>query len=452
MSDSSLQSHVSTCGHHLLEIQYLPVTQLKPDPKNPRVHRKQQLTQIARSIEQFGFNVPVLVNSELVLMAGHGRVEACKLIGITEVPTIRIEHLSPEQARAFLIADNRLTENAVWDEQLLGQQFKELSELDLDFDLDLTGFSAGEIDVLIDEFESPTHDDTADEIPESSEVVVSRAGDLWLLGNHRLLCGNALHPDSFELLMGDHRAAMIFTDPPYNVPIAGNVSGKGTVKHQDFAMACGEMNSEQFTEFLTSTLKLAADRSRAGAIAVVAMDWRHMREMLTAGLNVFSQIKNVCIWVKDRPGMGTFYRSRHELFFIFKHGNSPHTNNFELGQYGRNRTNVWEYPAAASFAQTGNEGNLLRAHPTVKPVALVSDSIKDCSNRGDTILDPFLGSGTTVIAAEKSGRVCFGMEIDPKYSDLVVRRWQNFTCGHATHAVSGRLFDDVQKEAANGIR
>ena len=451
MAQVSLGENRPNRSNRKLSIQYVPVDQLKPDPKNPRRHSKTQLAQIARSIEAFGFNVPVLVGSDLRIIAGHGRVEACKTIGMIEVPTICIDHLSPEQARAFLIADNQLTQNATWDEHLLGQQLKELSELDLDFDLDVTGFSMGEVDLLIENFESPVADDDED-FPEPSDVVASQAGDLWLLGKHRVLCGNALIFADFEALMGSERAAMVFTDPPYNVPIAGNVSGKGTVKHQDFAMACGELNPEEFTTFLSSSLRLSADKSRAGAIVVVAMDWRHMREIVSAGLSVFPQLKNVCVWVKDRPGMGTFYRSQHEMFFIFKQGGHAHINNFELGQFGRNRTNVWQYAAPASFGRSEGEGNLLRVHPTVKPVALVADSIKDCSNRGDLILDPFLGSGTTVIAAEKTGRICCGIEIDPKYVDLIVRRWQTFTRREATHAISGQLFNDVQKEAANGVR
>jgi len=444
---SDLSEHDSTS----LRIQYLAVSKLKSDPKNARVHPKRQLAQIAKSIERFGFNVPVLVNKDLSILAGHGRVQACQLIGVTEVPIIRIEHLSPEQARAFLIADNRLSENATWDEDLLGRELKELSELDLDFELDATGFAVAEIDLLIENVESPP-EDVADELPETSDVAVSRSGDLWLLGKHRVLCGNALAPADFRTLMGTERAAMIFTDPPYNIPIAGNVSGKGTIKHEDFAMACGELSPEQFIEFLTSSLRLSVNNSNVGAIAIIAMDWRHMKELVVAGLTVFSELKNLCVWVKDRAGMGTFYRSQHELFFIFKHGIGAHVNNFELGQFGRYRTNVWEYPAAASFAKSGNEGNLLRDHPTVKPVALVADALKDCSKRGDIILDPFLGSGTTVIAAEKTGRICCGIEIDRQYVDLIVRRWQSFTRREATHAISRRLFNDVQKEAANGVR
>lgn len=433
-----------------LEIVNRPIDELKPDLRNARLHSRRQVEQLANSFQEFRVIQPVIVNEDLDVVCGHGRLEAAKLLGINSIPTISITHLTPAQQRAFAIADNKLTENATWDEPLLAEHFRELSELNLDFNLDLTGFSVSEIDVLIENLDPEGPSDTSDDLPIIAEAAVCRAGDSWLLGKHRVLCGNALVADDYERLMGHDIAAMIIADPPYNVPILGNVSGKGVVKHEDFAMACGEMSPEEFTQFLRTALQLTANKSRSGAIAFVAMDWRHIGELLDAGRKVFSGWKNLAVWKKDRPGMGTFYRSQHELFFIFKHGSDPHINNFELGQFGRYRTNVWEYPSAVSFAQSSDEGNLLRLHPTVKPVALVADCLKDCSRRNDIILDPFLGSGTTVIAAEKTGRVCFGLEIEPKYVDVIVRRWQNFTSLHATHATTGRLFNDLEAEVLNG--
>ena len=240
---------------------------------------------------------------------------------------------------------------------------------------------------------------------------------------------------------------MVFIDPPYNVPIDGNVSGNGAIRHREFQMASGEMSELQFSSFLTSSLKLLARYSATGAVHFVCMDWRHIRELLTAGRDVYDSVLNVCVWVKNNGGMGSFYRSRHELVFVFRNGKGKHRNNIQLGRYGRNRTNVWEYRSINSVSKSGEEGNLLALHPTVKPVALVADALLDCSARGDVVLDAFLGSGSTLIAAERTGRICCGIEIDPLYVDTAIRRWQRHTGDHAIHVVSGKRFDDVASES-----
>lgn len=434
-----------------LAITYRAIASLKPDPRNPRFHSEKQVQQIARSIEAFGFNVPVLVNAQSQVIAGHGRLQACQLLGIAEVPTIRLEHLTEAQARAFLIADNRLTENAAWDDRLLAEQLKELSDLDLDFSLETTGFEMGEIDLLIEGL-SPApagKEDLADAVPEPQPGIrVTNPGDLWLLGKHRVYCGNSLNEPSYAALMGDSKAAMVFTDPPYNVRIDGHATGKGAIRHREFKMASGEMSRAEFTDFLSRACTLLARHSVEGSIHFVCMDWRHMGELLAAGREVYDEFKNVCVWVKDNGGMGSFYRSQHELVFVFKHGRESHRNNFQLGQYGRYRSNVWYYPGVNSFSRSTDEGNLLALHPTVKPVALVADAIMDCSARGDVVLDAFLGSGTTLIAAERTGRLCYGIELDPVYVDTVIRRWQAFTGQVATHAASGRTFTELEKEAS----
>ena len=443
------------CKIRSLSIQYRSTTDLKPDPKNPRTHSARQVRQIARSIEAFGFNVPVLVDSNLRVIAGHGRVQACQILGLHEVPTISLEHLSAAQIRAFMIADNRLTENAVWDEQLLGEQLKSLSEVNLDFSLEVTGFEMSEIDLFIEGLSpAPKADsDPADEVPESrGGVQVTVVGDLWLLDRHRVYCGSALHPQSYRTLMNRQRADCIFTDPPYNVPIAGHASGLGKMHHSDFVMASGEMNEAEFTQFLAQTCQFLAQHSKAGSLHFICMDWRHVGELLAAGKQVYHELKNICVWAKDNAGMGSFYRSQHELVLVFKHGNSAHRNNVQLGRYGRYRSNVWHYPGANSFSRSGDEGNLLALHPTVKPVALVADALLDCSARGEVVLDPFLGSGTTVIAAQRTGRLCYGVELDPSYVDTIVRRWQGFTGGKAVHSQSGHSFDELEQESANGTR
>jgi DNA modification methylase len=433
-----------------ISIVYRAIDQLKPDPANPRLHSKKQIRQIANSIETFGFNVPVLVDAELNVIAGHGRLLAGRELGWSEVPTLCLDRLTPAQARAFAIADNRLTEIATWDDRLLAEQLKDLSLLGLDFSLEVTGFEVAEIDLRIASLDDMPEqdDDPADAVPEvSAEPPISQIGDLWLLGRHRVLCGNALDPEAFATLMGEERAAMVFTDPPYNVPIEGHASGLGAIHHRPFPMASGEMDKAAFTSFLGRACRNLATFSAGGSLHYVCMDWRHLDELLTAGGEAYGELKNVCVWIKDNPGMGSLYRSQHEFVFVFKQRGGSHRNNVQLGQFGRNRSNVWRYPGINSFARSTAEGNLLALHPTVKPVAMVADAILDCSARGEIVLDAFLGSGTTVIAAERVGRRCCGLELDPCYLDTAIRRWQALTGGNARHVASDRSFDDLADEA-----
>jgi DNA modification methylase len=428
---------------------YRSISSLKFDPRNPRVHSDRQVRQIAGSIKAFGFNVPALVDASLNVIAGHGRILACQRLGWTEVPTILIEHLSEAQAQAFRIADNRLSEMSVWNDHLLAEQLKELSVLDLDFDLEVTGFETGEIDFRIESLsaEPSSKDDPADMLPVNvGGLSVSHLGDLWLLDRHRVYCGSALEPAAYTAVMERDKAAMVFTDPPYNLRIAGNVSGLGKIHHRNFMMASGELSAAEFTVFLTKVFTALARHSVAGSLHFQCIDWRHMGEMLAAGAAAYTELKNVCVWTKDRAGMGSLYRSQHELVFVFKSGRASHRNNVLLGQHGRNRTNLWSYPNAASFSKSGDEGNLLAHHPTVKPVALVADAIMDCTARGDIVLDAFLGSGTTVVAAERTGRRCHGLEIDPLYVDMIVRRWQAFTRQRAVRASDGKHFDEIEEE------
>jgi DNA modification methylase len=433
-----------------ITVTYRRIDDLKPDPTNPRRHSKKQIRKIANSIETFGFNVPILIDRFGNVIAGHGRLLAAMELGITEVPTLCLDHLTPAQARAFMIADNRLTEIADWDDRLLAQQFKELSLLGLDFSLELTGFEMGEIDLRIASLEDEPDpaDDPADAVPEPpARPPLSKIGDLWLLGPHRVLCGNALDAEAVATLMGQELADTVFTDPPYNVPIDGHASGLGAIHHRPFPMASGEMDNVAFNAFLSQACRNLAAFSADGSIHFICMDWRHLDELLAAGRDAYGELKNLCVWVKDNGGMGSLYRSQHELVLVFKHGRNGHRNNVQLGQFGRNRSNVWHYPGVNSFARCGEEGNLLALHPTVKPVAMVADAILDCSARGDIVLDGFLGSGTTVIAAERTGRRCYGLELDPGHVDTAVRRWQVLTGGSARHAASGRSFDDLAREA-----
>jgi DNA modification methylase len=437
-----------------LRIEHVAIERLKLDPRNPRAHSEWQIKQIARSIKAFGFNVPILADQDGNLLAGHGRVHAAGRLGLRDIPVIRLEHLTPQQALAFSIADNRLSETSNWDERLLAEVFRDLASVELDFDLEATGFTMGEIDLRIEDLSvsAAGEPDSADELPPASvEPPVSRPGDLWLLGRHRLLCGNALDQAPYERLMQGAAATVVFTDPPYNVPIDGHVSGKGRVRHREFLMASGQMTAAQFTRFLATALELAVGYSAPGSLHYVCMDWRHQHELLTAALGIYAEFKNLCVWVKDNAGMGSLYRSQHELIFVFKNGRASHRNNVELGRHGRNRTNVWHYPGPNNFGRKGEEGNLAALHPTIKPVALIADAILDCSARGDLVLDPFLGSGSTLLAAERVGRICRGVELDPLYVDAAIRRWQHFTGESAIHATTGHRFDDcIHHERAHG--
>ena len=425
-------------GTHLV-----PITKLRPYERNARTHSRRQVRKIAASIERFGFVNPVLIDQDDMIIAGHGRVAAAKLLGWIEVPALRIEHLSEAEKRAYILADNRLAEEAGWDQEMLAIELQGLIEID--FTVELAGFDTAEVDRILDgraETDAPEQN-IEDEVPPlpAEGSAVTRPGDLWELGSHRLLCADATVADSYDRLLGEDRAAMIFTDPPYNVAIAGHVSGLGKVRHREFAMASGEMTSDQFRTFLQTVFCHMASHSVDGAIHFVCMDWRHMSETLAAGSGAYSELKNLCVWVKSNGGMGTFYRSRHELVFAFKSGTAPHINNFELGQTGRYRTNVWAYAGVNSFGHERDSS--LAMHPTVKPVALVADAIKDCSRRRHIVLDPFGGSGTTLISAEKTGRRARLLELDPLYCDTIIRRWQGVTGKHARLAVSGATYDTV---------
>ena len=426
-----------------LEVTHRDVDVLKPFERNARTHSRRQIRQIARSIEAFGFTNPILIDETDRIIAGHGRVEAARLLGITQIPTIRLDHLSEAQLRAYVIADNKLAENAGWDRDILAIEFQFLSELDLEFDVTVTGFEMAEIDLIIEGSVPDEEDVRADALPEVSVDTpqVTRLGDLWMLGMHRLLCGDATDPASFKRLLGDDRAQMVITDPPYNVPIEGHACGSGQIKHLDFVMAAGEMTEEEFTDFLSTVIGLLVRYSMDGSIHFVFMDWRHIHELLAAARSTYAEFKNLCVWNKNNGGMGSFYRSKHELVFVFKNGTSPHINNMGLGEYGRYRTNVWDYAGVNTFRPGRIED--LKLHPTVKPVAMVADAILDCSRRGGVVLDCFSGSGTTLIAAEKTGRRAYAMDIDPGYVDTAIRRWEAFTGDAVVHAETGLAFAEM---------
>jgi DNA modification methylase len=427
------------------------IHQLKPNPHNARTHSKHQIRQIAESIRVFGFTNPVLVGAENQIVAGHGRVEAAKLLGMEEVPTIRLDQLTRDQIRAYAIADNKLAENAGWDREILAIEFQELLALDC-LDITVTGFEIPEIDLILEEARVAPLAEEAPPEPEFDREPVTKPGDLWLLGKHRVICGNSLHLATYQTLLGSRRAAMVFTDSPFNVRIDGHATGNGAIRHREFAMASGEMSEAEFVAFLTTSFRLLRDFSANNSVHYLCIDWRHLGELLAAGKQNYDEFLNVCVWCKNQGGMGSFYRSQHELVLVFRKGKGPHRNNIQLGQFGRNRTNVWQYPGIQTLSKQSEEGNLLALHPTVKPIAMVADAILDCSARGEIVLDAFLGSGTTLMAAERVGRICCGIEIDPIYIDVAIRRWQKYTGDTATHSASGKRFDEIaaEREVSNG--
>lgn len=423
-----------------MNVEYRRIEELKPSPHNARTHSPKQIKQVARSIKQFDFTNPVLIDDTGRIIAGHCRVEAAKLLGLQEVPTLRLSHLSKAQVRAYTIADNKLAELAGWDKGILVTEFQEL--IDLGFDVELTGFSMAEIDLTFAEVDTivPSADDAIAE-PEVGALPITNPGDLYQLGPHRLVNGDALDPLTYEQLLQGEKAAAVFVDPPYNVKIGGHVSGLGKTRHREFAMASDEMSEAEFTSFLAGLFGGMAQNSKDGSIHFICMDWRHLEEILAAGNATYDELKNVCVWNKSNAGMGSLYRSKHELVFVYKHGRAPHINNVELGKHGRSRSNVWDYPGVNTFRPGRDEE--LSMHPTVKPVALVADAILDVTHRNDIVLDVCAGSGTTLIAAERTGRQARLIEIDALYCDVIIRRWQKATGKQAIHAESGRTFDDI---------
>lgn len=424
-------------------IRYLPTDEVKDNPRDPRTYKKQDLLRAKQNLETCGVIIPFIIQQDATLLFGRIWWEAAKLAHIPMVPTITVEHLTPAQLDAFMLASNRLIERGDWDKRLLGEVLQDLSLQELDFTLDITGFEPAEIDMLIEGLNDEDAADAADELPPTGPRV-TRPEDMWQCRDSRLICGDSRDPAVFLRLMGHALATIVFADAPYNLKIPGNVSGLGKVKHGNFAMASGELTEPEFIDFLETVMKLAAQHSVDGSLHYFAIDWRHVYEMIVAGRRVYTSLENLCVWSKSQPAMGSFYRSQHELFLLFQMGRGSHKNNIQLGRFGRNRSNVWTYPGANSFGRQSDEGNLLKLHPTVKPVALITDVLLDASTRGDAVLDPFMGSGSTLIAAEKVGRRAYGIELSPEYVDVAVRRWERWTGEQAVLDGDGRTFREIE--------
>ena len=426
-----------------LQIAYVDPSTLAPHPRNARRHSAKQIDQLTVSISEFGFNTPILIDDQNQVLAGHGRLAAAMQLGLTQVPVVTIDHLTEAKSRGFMLADNRLGELSDWDEEILALELEELCEIDQTFEITATGFEMPKIDVLIEERHKPKveEEDPADrEVDPRTVESVAKPGDLWLLGRHRLFVGNALERESYQALLGGERAEMVFVDPPFNVPVQHHVSGLGKAKHPEFLMASGELSDAEFIAFLRTSCMRLIESSIDGSIHFICMDWRGLKALLAAG-EVYTELKNICVWVKSQGSMGSMHRSQHELVLVFKSGTAPHRNNVMLGQHGRNRTNVWMMPGMNSFQK--GRAEKLAMHPTVKPVALIADAIRDCSKRGGIVLDGFSGSGTTIVAAEETGRQARAIEIDPHYADVSVRRWQVMTGQSAVLENGGVLFDEA---------
>jgi DNA modification methylase len=418
---------------------------LRAAPRNARTHSKKQIRQIADSITAFGFTNPVLVDATGEVIAGHGRLAAARTLGLAEVPTLCIDWLSPEQQRAYVLADNRLAEKAGWDRELLALELGELS--DFEIDITLTGFEMREIELIIDAGDAPASDEDVPAI--EAGPAVCRPGDLWQLGRHRLFCGDALDQASYRQLMGRDKARLVVTDPPYNVPIAGHVSGLGKVRHREFVQGSGELSEAAFTRFLEQSLAEMAKVSRDGSLHYVFMDWRHLPELLGAGRAVYDDWLNLCVWAKSNAGMGSLYRSQHELVAVFKKGKRPHINNVELGSNGRHRSNVWNHAGANSFS--ADRAEELGWHPTVKPAEMICDILKDASDRDDIVLDGFGGSGTTLVAAEHCGRRARLLELDPLYCDVILRRFHAASGQVPVLVSTGESFSEVEQRLARVV-
>lgn len=431
-----------------VQLEYLSTTALTPMPGAPRYHPKSQIRALTKSFEAFGQVLPILIDGDCRIISGLAQWEVAKYLGMSEVMAIRIEYLSDPQTKALMVALNRLSDLSKWDEQALSTILLDLHQIDLDFDIEATGFAEIEIELRIDDLDV-AGSGSDDDVLVASGPAVTRLGDLYRLNNHFVLCANGLEETSWTALMGNDRAAIVVTDPPYNVPIHGHVSGLGKHKHREFEMAAGEMTRDEFTAFLQTAMGHAHHWSQPGSVHYWAMDWRHVVEVGSAGQAVYERFLNMAVWVKSQPGMGSFLRSQHELFFVFAKGGAPSRNNVQLGRFGRSRSNVWNYPSTASLARTAEEGNPLAMHPTVKPLALICDILLDASVKGDIVVDPFGGSGTTLIAAEKHGRKARLIELDPAYCDTIIRRWQRWTGEDAVRVSDGMTFGAV--EGANGF-
>ncbi|MEJ6785591.1 site-specific DNA-methyltransferase [Aminobacter sp. Piv2-1] len=414
------------------ELELMPIDRLRVPKRALRKVSERHIERVVASIGEFGFVGAIVVEADLTVLTGQVRLEAARRLGFSELPVIRVDHLTPAQVKAYRIADNKLAEGVAWDTDALRLEFEEILILDSDYELELTGFSTGELDLVLDPSDRTDPADESEIVP--AAFAITRIGDIWQIGPHRLICGDTKDPQTWQRLMQGRQARLVVTDPPYNVAI-DSIMGLGATRYREFAEASGEMSADQFEQFLATSLSAMSEHLVAGGLIYSFMDWKHIETLLSAGRSQGYDLFNVAVWNKMKGGMGSFYRSAHELCAIFKKPGAAHINNIELGRHGRNRTNVWDVPGFSSFGR--NRDKSLADHPTVKPVELIVDIIKDASRRDYIVVDGFCGSGTTLIAAQKSGRVAYCAELDPLYVDVALRRFEERFGIKAIHAQTG---------------
>lgn len=439
-------NHQKKSAMNACKLEHWPIENLRLPINQARTHLPDQIEKIKNSIQAFGFLGALLITGEGEIIAGVARLKAAKQLGFDELPVLVADHLSEAQIIAYRLADNKLAELSSWDKDVLRIEFEAILEMDIDFDLEVTGFDTATIDFTL-EGSQPEEDDPDDILPEEIALEpVSALGDLWLIGDHRLLCGDAKSPSDYLRLLAGLYPTIVITDPPWNVSITGHVGNSGKTQHREFVEASGEMTDREFAYFLDVVVQQMANNVVKGGLIFCFIDWRGLEKMLAAGRKARLELLNVIVWAKQNAGMGSLYRSKHELVCLFKKPGTSHQNNIQLGATGRYRTNVWEYAGANSFGQGRMEQ--LRAHPTAKPVVMIADAIKDVTKRGDVVLDPFCGSGTTLLAAERTGRIARCMELDPIYVDTAIRRFEERFGVEAVHQGTGLTFSELAKQRA----
>lgn len=421
MTKEKKQKEEKIGQEQMLKIEYLAISELKEYERNIKIHSKKQVNKLIASIKQFGMVNPILIDNNNTIIAGHGRLQALEKLGYTKIPVIRIEHLSETEIKAYRLADNKIADDAIYDQELLKIELEDIM-LDEEFVITNTGFEIAEIDSIIleDYTTTPKKSDKADEIETMQIPKRVKSGDIWKLGSHILLCGDATNKLHYNKLMQKDKAGLIITDPPYNVPISGHVC---KTKHDEFEMASGEMTNAEFEDFSKNFMQNLVLFSKNGSLHYIFIDWRGINTFLNSGSLFYSELKNICVWNKLIGGMGSMYRSQHEFICVFKNGGMPHINNIELCKHGRYRTNVWGY--AGISATNPKSLNLLKMHPTVKPVGMLHEIILDASKSADVVLDPFGGSGSTLLACQRAKRKARIIEISPHYCDLILYRFEN---------------------------
>lgn len=424
-----------------VHIEHVALQRVSPAARPLKKHRNQYIAKLAAGISRFGFLVPMLVDEEYRLVSGHARLAAAQLNKLEQVPVVRIDHLTEEQRRILAIFENKIAQESEFDEEALNLEFEELRLTEPELELTDSGFAIGEIDVLAGRTRTKALDDldyVAEEPPERPPI--TRPGDEWLCGRHHIICADSTDPEVIAQLAAGAKFRQLIADCPYNLPTrAFSSSGR----FGNFQMAAGEMDRTEFIAFLGRFLAAAIPQLLDGALLYTFMDAKHIGELLAAAEGAGLDYKQLLVWVKGSAGLGSFYRSGHELIGVFKYGQAPSQNNIQLGRYGRNRSNVLSYPGVMG---TASGKRALTLHPTVKNIAMIADLILDASSPGDNILDSFGGSGTTMIAAEKTDRTAYLCELSPAFVDVTVERFNALGGEQARLKSTGQTFEEVRAE------